>query len=165
MTKVYSWKSELSKKTNQEIFEIYIGFPKQFYKGKRYQAGRILEARDFKFDQIIMYKTKWELEKLQEFSTKNGLSIGAFFSHHRRLFISLVTASIVLIIFEIFQLFPPLNWTLIKNEAVLISLNIISLAGLLSIIGFVVYLSINLSKIRRKRRTLELSGLQENLSI
>ena len=159
MTKVYHWKSELSKKTDRELFRIYIGFQNQYHRDQRYLAGRILESRGFQFDQIRVYKRQWELQELREFSTKNGLSITAFFAHHKSLFVSLVTASLILIVFEIFQLFPALNWTLIKNEAVLISLNIISLLGLISIIGFVVYLSINLSKLRRKRRTLELSGL------
>jgi len=156
MTKVYYWKSELSKKTDQELFQIYIGFPKQLHKDKRYLAGRLLESRDFRFDHIEEYKKKWELEKWQEFSNKNGLSLSSFFSHHRKLFATLIIASFLLIFFEVFQLFPTLNWSFLKNEVVLISLNIISLAGIFAIIGFVIYLSINLNKIKRKQQILDL---------
>ena len=66
MARKYDWKTELKSKTEEELFQIYCGFPKSYHVSKRYYAARILESRDFKFNQVSTYKKKWRQEKLQK---------------------------------------------------------------------------------------------------
>jgi len=54
----------LSIKTEEELFYIYCGYPKHYPKKIRYQAGRILENRDFQFKNITEYKKSWHENKL-----------------------------------------------------------------------------------------------------
>lgn len=76
MGKSINWSLELSKKSEEELFNIYTGHPKHLPKRIRYQAGRILENRDFQFDQVPEYKETWEEQKLRERST----ALSTFFS-------------------------------------------------------------------------------------
>jgi len=66
MAKNYNWKLELSSKTDEELFNIYLGTPKHLNKNIRYLACRILENRDFQFDQISSYQETWKQEKLRQ---------------------------------------------------------------------------------------------------
>jgi len=85
MAKNNDWKTEFKRKTEEELFQIYCGFPKSYHVSKRYYAARVLESRDFKFNQISVYKEKWRQEKLQKQATPM-LSIFVNFvaslSHH-----------------------------------------------------------------------------------
>jgi len=77
MGKNYDWKIDFSNKSEEELFNIYLGSPHHFPKNMRYYAGRILEGRDFQFDQINQYKKEWELEK----QTQKSPSVSAIFSN------------------------------------------------------------------------------------
>lgn len=75
MAEKYNWKLELSRKSDEELFNIYLGTPKHLAKNIRYLACRILENRDFHFDQINDYKETWKQEKLRQ---KNNSSSTIF---------------------------------------------------------------------------------------
>ena len=65
MAEKYDWKTDLKAKSEEELFNIYCGYPKHLHISLRYYAARVLESRDFKFREILAYKEKWRQEKLQ----------------------------------------------------------------------------------------------------
>ncbi|NOR87774.1 MAG: hypothetical protein GQ527_09210 [Bacteroidales bacterium] len=78
MAKRYDWKAELCSKSEEELFHIYIGSTKHLPKNIRYQAARILENRDFQFDQINDYKEIWKQEKLQQRNNSTSTIFSSF---------------------------------------------------------------------------------------
>jgi len=77
MTKINKWKKDLSNKSDEELFNIYCGSPKHLPKDIRYYAARILETRDFQFDNISAHKKQWELERMQQ----NSSSLSSIFTN------------------------------------------------------------------------------------
>lgn len=65
MAKNDDWKAKFKSKSEEELFCIYCGYPKPYHIVMRYYAARVLESRDFKFNQVKSYKEKWKQEKLQ----------------------------------------------------------------------------------------------------
>ena len=77
MTKIYKWKKDFSNKSDEELFNIYCGSPKHLPKNMRYYAARILETRDFQFDNISMHKREWELNRMKH----NSYSLSSIFTN------------------------------------------------------------------------------------
>jgi len=77
MAKKYDWKTALKGKSEEELFNIYCGYPKHFQIDVRYFAARVLESRDFKFKEVSAYKEKWRQEKLQ----KQAVPISSIFTN------------------------------------------------------------------------------------
>lgn len=158
MTKVYECKSDLSDKSDEELFLIYSGSPVHLHKSIRYNAGRILENRGFQFQNIGVYKKKWELEKWQQntMGSKNNLVL--FFHQHKLLSILFLSASSILIFLGLYQAYPISQWIINFDDILLFTLNILSFASLFFIFVFIGYFSRSISKLKRKRRIFELSN-------
>lgn len=157
MVKIYKMKSALNTKTDQELFNIYLGEKKLHNKEIRYLAARILEERSFRFNDVNSYHEIWNKEKALKKQERKLSSFSYYFQYHKALSISIIISVFILLFFMFFQLSPSLKWLINLNDMMLFAINILSFASLFVVFGFIGFILRNMAKTKHKKRMLEMS--------
>lgn len=156
MSDIYSCMDELSEKSDEELFQIYRGYPKQRHIEERYIAARILESRDFQFKKINTYLRKWELEKWGTPSKARKLRNPFRGGQSKIISIMMLLAMIFLGTFVIIPLFFPNSiFSFSFSGDIWFFLNIFSFVVFFYIFGFIGYFSRTIRRIRKQRRVFE----------
>ncbi len=158
MNQIYNCLDTLSEKTDQELFSIYCGYPKHRPLDERYMAARILESRDFRFQDIQTYKAQWEEENW------NNRSVSSKFNQHAISFLRNISSWLLLLVFValavviLAQLFISNGqWILSYGGDLWFFLNILSFVALFYVFGFIGYFSRSFGKLKRKKKEFELA--------
>jgi hypothetical protein len=158
MNQIYNCLDTLSEKTDEELFGIYCGYSKNRTLDERYIAARILESRDFKFQEIRTYRLKWEKDNWDNRSNTSK------FHHHILIFLRNISSYLLLLLFLalsgiiVAQLFLGHGkWMLSLSGDLWFFLNVLSFVALFYIFGFIGYFSRSFGKFKRKKKEFELA--------
>lgn len=163
MKQFYSSLDELSEKTDEELFQIYRGYPHQKPIEERYIAARILRSRSFDFKNSHIYLQSWQKEHYLENQTQGKIK----FHYHPDqsdiitfvMFLALIFLSIV-VIFPVF--FPESSFTFTFTGDIWFFLNILSFVVFFYIFGFISHFAKTIKEYRDQKRSFEI--FQQQLS-